>query len=127
MNNSIYEFRAWDKEKKIMRYEQMWWNDSWIEFISERDNPYPVQRFIVMLCTGFKDRNKKKIYENDIVRYSDKYTAVVVWKDTGFGLEFLGEVGSPQTWYYLPNSNVLEILGNIYENPELIVVLSDDA
>jgi len=127
MNNSIYEFRAWDKEKKIMRYEQMWWNDSWIEFISERDNPYPVQRFIVMLCTGFKDRNKKKIYENDIVRYSDKYTAVVVWKDTGFGLEFLGEVESPQTWYYLPNSNVLEILGNIYENPELIVVLSDDA
>jgi len=127
MNNSIYEFRAWDKEKKIMRYEQMWWNDSWIEFISERDNPYPIQRFIVMLCTGFKDRNKKKIYENDIVRYSDKYTAVVVWKDTGFGLEFLGEVESPQTWYYLPNSNVLEILGNIYENPELIVVLSDDA
>ena len=62
MNNSIYEFRAWDKEKKIMRYEQMWWNDSWIEFISERDNPYPIQRFIVMLCTGFKDRNKKKIY-----------------------------------------------------------------
>jgi len=127
MNNSIYEFRAWDKEKKIMRYEQMWWNDSWIEFISERDNPYPIQRFIVMLCTGFKDRNKKKIYENDIVRYSDKYTAVVVWKDTGFGLEFLEEVESPQTWYYLPNSNVLEILGNIYENPELIVVLSDDA
>ena len=127
MNNSIYEFRAWDKEKKIMRYEQMWWNDSWIEFISERDNPYPIQRFIVMLCTGFKDRNKKKIYENDIVRYSDKYTAVVVWKDTGFGLEFLEEVESPQTWYYLPNSNVLEILGNIYENPELIVLLSDDA
>ena len=77
--------------------------------------------------TGRKDKNNKEIYESDIVRYSDRYTAVVVWKDTGFGLEFIEEVESPQTWYYLPNGNVLEILGNIYENPELIVLLSDDA
>jgi len=77
--------------------------------------------------TGSKDKNNKEIYKGDIVRYSDGYTAVVVWKDTGFGLEFLEEVESPQTWYYLPNGNVLEILGNIYENPELIVLLSDDA
>ena len=77
--------------------------------------------------TGSKDKNNKEIYEGDIVRYSDGYTAVIVWKDTGFGLEFIEEVESPQTWYYLPNGNILEILGNIYENPELIVLLSDDA
>ena len=77
--------------------------------------------------TGSKDKNNKEIYEGDIVRYSDGYAAVIVWKDTGFGLEFIEEVESPQTWYYLPNGNILEILGNIYENPELIVLLSDDA
>jgi len=77
--------------------------------------------------TGSKDKSNKEIYEGDIVRYSDGYTAVVVWKDTGFELEFIEEVESPQTWYYLPNGNVLEILGNIYENSELIVLLSDDA
>ncbi len=79
------------------------------------------------LFTGAEDKYGRDIYEKDIVRYSDGYTAVVVWKDTGFGLEFIEEVESPQTWYYLPNGNVLEILGNIYENPELIVLLSDDA
>jgi len=77
--------------------------------------------------TGRKDKNGKEIYEGDIVRYSDGYTAVVVWKDTGFGLEFIEQVENPRTWYYLPNGDVLEILGNIYENPELIVLLSDDA
>jgi len=77
-------------------------------------------------CTGRKDKNKKEIYESDIVRYSDRYTAVVVWKDTGFGLEFIEQVENPRTWYYLPKGNVLEILGNIYEHPELIVLLSDD-
>ena len=77
--------------------------------------------------TGHKDKNNKEIYEGDIVRYSDRYTAVVIWKDTGFGLEFIEQVENPRTWYYLPNGNVLEILGNIYENPELIVLLSDDA
>jgi len=79
------------------------------------------------LFTCTKDKYDREIYEKDIVRYSDGYTAVVVWKDTGFGLEFIEEVERPQTWYYLPNGNVLEILGNIYENPELIVLLSDDA
>ncbi len=77
--------------------------------------------------TGRKDKNNKEIYEGDIVRYRDRYTAVVVWKDTGFGLEFIEQVENPRTWYYLPNGNVLEILGNIYEHPELIVLLSDDA
>jgi len=76
--------------------------------------------------TGHKDKNNKEIYESDIVRYSDRYTAVVVWKDTGFGLEFIEQVENPRTWYYLPNGNVLEILGNNYEHPELIVLLSDD-
>ena len=78
------------------------------------------------LFTGAEDKYGKDIYEKDIVRYSDGYTAVVVWKDTGFGLEFIEQVENPRTWYYLPKGNVLEILGNIYEHPELIVLLSDD-
>ncbi len=80
----------------------------------------------VGLYTGSKDKDGKEIYEKDIVRYSDEYTAVVVWKDTGFELEFIEEIESPRTWYYLPNSNTLEVLGNIHENPELIILLSDD-
>ena len=35
------------------------------------------------------DKNKKEIYEGDIVRYNDKLTGVVVWKYRGFVLELL--------------------------------------
>jgi len=83
-------------------------------------------KVIIVRYTGLKDKNGKKIYEGDIVRYSDRYTAVVVWKHAGFELDFIEKTESLITWYYLPNGDVLEVLGNIYENPELIVFLSDD-
>jgi len=126
MNNGICGFRAWDKEKKIMRYEQMWWNDSWIEFISERDNPYPIQRFIVMPYIGLKDKNKRAIYRDDLVRYDDKYSAIVIRKDARFDIEFIEKTPNSTFWHYLLSSNALEVIGNIYENPELIILLSDD-
>lgn len=70
----------------------------------------------LMQFTGVKDRNGIEIYEGDVVqRYpKDKYNAFVVeWSlDEGWGLPT-----------FIPPETTLidfEIIGNIYENPDLI-------
>ena len=78
--------------------------------------------------TDSNDKNKKEIYEGDIIRYNDKLTGVVVWKYTGFVLELLNRKKSPiLLWYDVDTEDNIEVIGNIHENPELIILLSDDA
>jgi len=74
--------------------------------------------------TGQKDKNKKEIYEGDILRFSEVDTAVVEWnekysyfmvkpiQDYYFDSDVLGHT--------LEYNNNVEIIGNIYDNPELL-------
>lgn len=84
--------------------------------------------FILMQCTGLKDKNGKLIYEGDIlggtygnlyVHYCDSCKQFQL-KANDYGcIACEGDVH----WYELVESedeNELEVIGNIYENPELL-------
>lgn len=69
-------------------------------------------RFHLMQCTGKKDKNNKLIFAGDIVREYDEYgyvmtKEVVFLEDVMFGFNINVEFD-------------YEIIGNIYENPELL-------
>lgn len=81
----------------------------------------------LMQCTGLKDKNGTEIYEGDIVGdFSEKRLPkhlVVVWGTDGFELSDEVKGGS---WYVKPEfvdddwGSHCEVIGNIYENKELI-------
>lgn len=89
---------------------------------------------VVMQYTGFKDSNGKEIYEGDIVYFTvldlfgneDMGGGVVKYHDGYFALpssidrEYReGEQPIELTWVIRKNISI-EVIGNIYENPELL-------
>lgn len=72
--------------------------------------------------TGLVDKNGKKIFEGDIVRYNDTLHKVVFCTINGcafFGITYpdRGEV-----WNFdgITCAHKMKILGNIHDNPELV-------
>jgi uncharacterized phage protein (TIGR01671 family) len=87
---------------------------------SFQDNRFP-DSFVLMQFTGLQDVNGKDIYEGDIIKPSDsKLFFVIAWDEKlcKFGglhpdKEFGLRLNKLNTDYYT-------VIGNIYENPELI-------
>ncbi|EOO05013.1 hypothetical protein IAW_05832 [Bacillus cereus str. Schrouff] len=65
--------------------------------------------------TGLTDKNGKRIYEGDIIRFKDKNLDSVEREEISFND---GGFGTEDWW--LRDIGECEVIGNIYENPELL-------
>ena len=129
----IPKFRVWDTVKKDMSEVQA------IVFTEEKVYPIyfkeirryiPFNEAIIMRSTGLFDVNGQEIFEGDLVRstwfkdYDDlvgyRKLGKVAYRNGYFGIEYPGdaEKGYPTT--ILDFSINVEIIGNVFENPELI-------
>ena len=84
-----------------------------------------INRFELMQYTGLKDKNGKEIYEGDIVKgiAFDGYNVsngVIKFPDCSYTVEFKDK--NARGFYYLHHIRLetIEVIGNIYENPELV-------
>lgn len=103
------KFRAWNKASKDMAYDVAVMG----AVTTEQGNE------VLMQYTGLKDRNDKDIYEGDII--SGEYCGGEVqlgwsWRTYEGGSTYGWVVGT-EKW---PLHDECEVIGNIYENPELL-------
>ena len=89
---------------------------------TDRSTKHMVNACTVGQFTGLLDKNGKEIYEGDIVEYTTCYFGnekrhrkVVEWES--FDSDDFGE---PHNIGYFNLSEYMEVIGNIYDNPELL-------
>ena len=132
----IQKFRAWDKEKKrwmtpeIEDEEEseirldLWGSVAFrLPLHEQEDNTITIldgsDMFDLMQSTGIKDKNNVEIFEGDIVSYFRKSNSVIEWKDGGF---IIKRVMDGEYDFMQSRIAEIEVIGNIYENPELLEV-----
>jgi uncharacterized phage protein (TIGR01671 family) len=123
------KFRAWHKYQKTMLYDLYLdfqgnigiWNyeETEIKFIDRSDC------LVLMQYTGVKDKNEVEIYEGDMVKvvFEKKELIGKVEYDSHNTAFFVRgkAINCILGWHasgYI--SNCIEVIGNIYENPELL-------
>jgi len=117
-----HKYRAWDKKQKkwiganlhmSVTDGSLWWQFGYgCDILSKEER----ENIELSEYTGLKDKNGKEIYEGDVLRAFDRnYEVKIVitnsraFVDYGYSEEHNG-----------PCDSWTEIIGNIYENPELM-------
>jgi uncharacterized phage protein (TIGR01671 family) len=120
MNN--LKFRAWDKaNKEMLKIDVIDFFLKGIRVLERNGNSF-FMKFSdveIMQSTGLKDKNKKEIFEGDIVR--NIYTGSigrVYWCVHNTGFFYYVEKDKKHYTVFRANHN-LEVIGNIYEDKEV--------
>lgn len=142
------KFRAWDKDRKIIIKDEdidhidfkkkiVYWYDIEGSYDENGDTEWRQVQAVsanieLMQFTGLKDKNGKEIYEGDVFKgrdtfgsphpddfHSQRFIGKVIWDLCGFRVEYpLGKCD--HNYSDFTDIDNIEIIGNIYENPELI-------
>jgi uncharacterized phage protein (TIGR01671 family) len=135
------KFRVWDKKNKQMYYGYEPNRPNMITFDGEicaqtlkgmdmYGNPlakmdyYPQERFILMQYTVRKDKNKNEVYEGDILQREGEWSIRIEFEKGIFFVRDLNRIRYINKITNIPMAlfeiEKYEIIGNIYQNPELL-------
>jgi uncharacterized phage protein (TIGR01671 family) len=130
----IPKFRVWDKRFSEF-VEDFFVSEDGKIYKKTKDTCYGFaisretsDKIILMQSTGLKDKNGNEIFEGDVVQYQNTKVpsadskGVIRYFDNWamFGIDI--EYNEPRALFFngLADHISLEVVGNIYENPELI-------
>ena len=120
--NDTLKFRAWDRnplDSYRMKYN--------LHLNSAYFQQPTLNGIVVMQFTGLKDKNGKEIYEGDLVIYQETtYQIKYIPTKACYSLVGISKFSDILAAIYdyvfteLTTVKYFEIIGNIYENPELL-------
>ena len=121
-----YKFKAWNGEElsepcNIFSDNAFIFKNSENIFVNDTE----ISNLKLMEFINDVDKNGEELYEGYIVKDANGYTEVITWSNDcysrKYGWESLSLNGENDNYYYGGfNSSNREIIGNIYENPELL-------
>jgi uncharacterized phage protein (TIGR01671 family) len=130
------KFRVWNKkEKKFEQLDNFWVSADnlykcFMEWHPEIDGEMVFETnetyFIFQQYTGLKDKNGKEIYEGDVIKYHRVFeskrgvielTSCIKFQNGAFGFDMKG---FNDMFMSLGDDSDIEVIGNIFENNELL-------
>ncbi|WP_154219287.1 YopX family protein [Enterococcus faecalis] len=138
MKKMIPKFRAYSVDENIMYYPD---EDKNVEWTIDDDTGFiaplinlengmwgMIDKYVLMQSTGLKDKNGVEIFEGDIVQHRDgEYSYLGIVKRDCYQF-FIDGIEPDENYDFIDVSNTfdgtssLEILGNIWDNKELLEV-----
>jgi len=119
------KFNVWDQVNKMMLYDV---STGTIEIWCSRTGKKAQSKDCIFLqSTGLKDKNGKKVYEGDVIEHSFSpgrksifvLAPVVSFLDlwAQLNIKRYGQIDTPELFDL---NDQIEVVGNIYKNPELL-------
>ena len=134
-NQREIEFRAWDKETgEMFEVHELYLSDNSNAFgkgiLDEHNDFHPIDEIELLEFTGLLDKNGKKIFKGDIVRRikekpnkfhfeiydPNPLISEVFYDRAGFFVKGIARMD----FYLGAVHEKIEVIGNIYETPELL-------
>lgn len=133
----IPKYRAWDIEfEKMVQVNTLFLDEQTLKVTYENGGVAKddINYYVLMQSTGLKDKNEKEIFEGDLITETGVFNSTVKYgswiyeedfgakaKSVGF---YLDKSYEDHTWYENFNYDYIskncEVVGNIYENKNMI-------
>ena len=142
--NDRFSFRAWDKEKGqmigVLTLDFLFEDENGIraegycdcnggltqDHESHKHNIFP-ENLVLMQCTGHRDKSDRLIFEGDVIKHYNEVNpkfgynlCVIEWDEELTGFRRTGVSEGHHFGHQYKTFEKDEIIGNIYENPELL-------
>ena len=121
----LFKAKRLDNGEWVQGYLFGIWEKRYILWGMTNDIPnmIEVDPSTICQCTGLKDKNGKLIWENDIIKCKFGI-AVAVWDKSEWRIKWVKDnIWRKDLHYWVVEDNQrTEVIGNIFDNPELLEV-----